>query len=191
MPVTFYFDVGSPYAWLAAERVDGLLGPGVAWRPVLLGGIFKATGRASWAIGDQERRDDGMAGIERRAAAYGLPPVRWPDPWPSDYLHDMRAVTAAGPEGPRFGLALMRAAFTEGRDTALPETVAAVAAEHGVDLGPGPQDPGVKAALRAATDAAVEAGVFGIPTVEVDGELFWGDDRLEEAAAAAARRGSG
>ena len=117
--------------------------------------------------------------------------MKWPDPWPSSYLHAMRAVTAAGGDGPALGLALMRAAFTRGRDTALPETVAAVAAEQGIDLGAGPDDPAVKAALRAATDAAVNAGVFGIPTVAVDGERFWGDDRLEAAAQAISRARTG
>ncbi|MEA2449523.1 MAG: hypothetical protein QOG63_1455, partial [Thermoleophilaceae bacterium] len=78
-PVLFYFDVGSPYAYLAAERVEHVLGA-VDWRPVLLGGLFKLTGRSSWALGDFERRRRGMAEIERRAARYGLPPLRWPDP---------------------------------------------------------------------------------------------------------------
>ena len=96
--LTFYFDLGSPYAYLAAQRLDGLLGESaaaVSWQPVLLGGLFKLTGRSSWALGDYRRRQTGMAEIERRARSYGLPPMRWPDPWPTDYLTAMRATTYA------------------------------------------------------------------------------------------------
>ena len=68
MPVpTFYFDVGSPYAYLASERVANVLPEPVRWQPVLLGGLFKLTGRGSWALGDYRRRQAGMAEIERRA----------------------------------------------------------------------------------------------------------------------------
>lgn len=97
MPVgaTLYFDLGSPYAYLAAERLHSVLPAPVRWQPVLLGGLFKLTGRSSWALGDHRRRQAGMAEIERRARRYGLPPMRWPDPWPADYLFAMRAATYA------------------------------------------------------------------------------------------------
>ena len=72
--VTFYFDVGSPYAYLAGERLARVLGSvEVVWQPVLLGALFGLTGRSSWALGDPERRQAGMAEIETRAARYGLP----------------------------------------------------------------------------------------------------------------------
>ena len=74
--VTFYFDVGSPYAYLAAERLPALLPEPVHWQPVLLGGLFRLTGRSSWALGDYRRRQAGMAEIERRTRSYGLPPMR-------------------------------------------------------------------------------------------------------------------
>ena len=93
--IDFYFDVGSPYAYLAAERIGTLLPEPVEWRPVLLGGLFRLTGRSSWALGDYRRRQAGMANVERRARRYGLPPMCWPDPWPDDYLTAMRAVTYA------------------------------------------------------------------------------------------------
>ena len=91
--ITLYFDVGSPYAYLAAERLPALLPEPVTWQPVLLGGLFRLTGRSSWALGDYRRRQAGMAEIERRTRRYGLPPMRWPDPWPGDYLQAMRACT--------------------------------------------------------------------------------------------------
>jgi 2-hydroxychromene-2-carboxylate isomerase len=73
-PVTFYFDLGSPYAYLACERLSAVMPEPVRWQPVLLGGLFKLNGRSSWALGDHRRRAAGMAEIERRAHA--SPPSR-------------------------------------------------------------------------------------------------------------------
>src|SRR5829696_1472552 len=89
----FFADVGSPYAWLAAERISDVLGVEPVWEPVLLGAIFAARESGSWAQTDG--RAAGMEEVERRAVAYGLPPVRWPDPWPGNMLLAMRAATAA------------------------------------------------------------------------------------------------
>src|SRR5580700_10611427 len=120
--VTFYFDLGSPYAYLAAERLTSVLSEPVRWQPLSLGGLFKANGRSSWALGDPERRQAGMAEVERRARDYGLPPVRWPDPWPGNYLMAMRAATfafAAG-RGLEFTLEAFRDAFARGIDLSVP-----------------------------------------------------------------------
>ncbi len=225
--VTFYFDLGSPFAYLTAERIGAVLSPPappvmvrggsgetpgepagtqgeaagkldrpagqpgrvVEWRPVSLGALFKLAGRSSWSLGDPDRRRAGIAEVQRRAAVYGLPAVRWPDPWPSNYLFAMRACTYAFAQGRghEFTLAAFRAAFQRGRDLGVPEHVLAVAAEVGLDpraVEEATADPAVKDALRAATQDAYERGVFGVPTVAVGGELFWGDDRLEQAAAA-------
>jgi 2-hydroxychromene-2-carboxylate isomerase len=192
--VTFYFDVGSPYAYLAAERVESVLAEPPRWQPVLLGGLFKLTGRSSWALGDYRRRQAGMAGIEQRARSYGLPPIVWPDPWPTDYLAAMRAVTWAFEVGRGNELArqLSRDAFQRGRELSIEAHVLAGAAEVGLDRGEARdaiRDPRVKGLLRAATEEAHALGVFGVPTLEVAGELFWGDDRLEDAAAYAAAMG--
>lgn len=185
---TFYFDLGSPYAYLAAERVDRLLPAPVRWQPLLLGGLFKMTGRSSWALGEHRRRQAGMAEVERRARAYGLPAVRWPDPWPSDYLGAMLATTFAFRIGHGRELALQgfRNAFQRGWDLGVAERVLATGREAGIDrddLATAMRDPETKGALRAATGAAHELGVFGVPTVAIGEELFWGDDRLEDAAA--------
>jgi 2-hydroxychromene-2-carboxylate isomerase len=189
--VTFYFDLGSPYAYLAAERLPKVLPAEVHWQPVLRGGLFKLTGRSSWALGDYRRRQAGMAEIEQRARRYGLPPLRWPDPWPGDYLFAMRVTTFAFAEGVgrEFSLAAFRAAFTAGANLSIPEHV--LRAAEGVGLQREAVDAAtrsseVKQALRQATDAAHARGVFGVPTVAVGEELFWGDDRLEDAAAALA-----
>jgi len=184
--VTFFFDVGSPYAWLAAERVDTILPVTVGWQPVLLGGLFRAAGRGSWGV--TADREAGMAEVSRRARERGLPAVRWPDPWPGDYLLAMRATTYAGRLGRarEFALAAFRAAFVGGVDLGRPENVTAVGRAVGLDpaeLEAGAADPAVKHTLRAATDAAFALGVVGVPTVAVGDALFWGDDRLEDAAA--------
>lgn len=186
--VTFYFDVGSPYAYLAAERLHTALPEPIEWQPILLGAIFKRTGRSSWALGDHRRRQAGMAEIERRARDYGLAPMRWPDPWPANYLPAMLASTFAfgAGRGREFALRAFRSAFQEGSELSIPEHVLQVGAQVGLDRGEleaATRDAEVKRALRDATDAAYELGVIGVPTIAVDDELFWGDDRLEDAAA--------
>ena len=191
---TFYFDLGSPYAYLTAERISDVLPSPVTWQPVSLGALFKLAGRSSWSLGDPSRRAAGMAEVERRAEQYGLPPVRWPDPWPSNYLFAMRVATFAFQAGRGGELALQafRAAFQRGHDLALHEHVLQAAAEVGLDsqtVSGAADDPEIKLALRAATDAAHELGVFGVPTIAVPGEMFWGDDRLSDAAAALRRPG--
>lgn len=186
--VTFYFDVGSPYAYLASERIRALLAEPVIWQPVLLGGLFKLNGRSSWALGDYRRRQAGMAEIERRARDYGLPALRWPDPWPTNYLIAMRAITYAFAvdRGRELATCMFRAAFQQGRELSRASEVLDAGARAGFgreDLERAVQDPEIKQRLRSATDSAHELGVFGVPTFAIDGELFWGDDRLEDAAA--------
>jgi len=185
----FYFDLGSPYSYLAAERVNHVLGVVPVWQPILLGGVFRATGGGSWSLTTE--RAAGMAEVERRAAARGLPPVLWPDPWPGDMLSAMRAATFAQQSGRAvaFSLAAFRQAFAGGRDLGVVDNVliAAAACElHPRAVLKGIESRSVKDRLREATDEAVALGVTGVPTVAVGDELFWGDDRLEEAAALAA-----
>jgi 2-hydroxychromene-2-carboxylate isomerase len=186
-PITFYFDLGSPFAYLAAERLHTLLPEPVSWQPVLLGGLFRLTGRSSWALGDYRRRQAGMADIERRALAYGLAPMRWPDPWPADYLAAMRATTYAFSvgNGREFAMQAYRDAFQRGSELSDATSVLASAQRAGLDpeaVRAGIADPQIKQTLRDATDAAYDRGVFGVPTVAIGDELFWGDDRLEDAA---------
>ncbi len=191
---TFYYDLGSPYAYLAAERVAGVFAEAGAeppeWRPILLGALFARFDRDSW--GNGPGRGEGMSICERRAEAYGLPPVRWPDPWPPNSLFAMRAATFAKEIGRTvsFSLAAFRQAFAAGRDLGELDNVllAAAAAEiHPRALLAATQRDSLKNALREATDQAGDLGVRGVPAVVVDGDVYWGDDRLDEAAEAAAR----
>jgi 2-hydroxychromene-2-carboxylate isomerase len=181
----FYYDLGSPYAYLAAERVHDVLPVVPVWQPILLGGVWQHTGSGSWSL--TPKREEGMAEIERRAAERGLQPIRWPEPWPSNMLIAMRAATFAQQAGRAvaFSLAAFRQAFAAGRDLSVTDNVliAAAACElHPNAVLKGIETKAVKERLRAATDEAAERGVVGVPTVAVGDELFWGDDRLEEAA---------
>ncbi|HWX88363.1 MAG TPA: 2-hydroxychromene-2-carboxylate isomerase [Solirubrobacteraceae bacterium] len=188
---TFYFDLGSPFAYLTAERLEKTLPQPVAWQPISLGALFKLTGRSSWALRDPSSRQAGMAEVEARTQQYELEPIRWPDPWPSNYLYAMRAATYAFQvgHGVDFALAAFREAFVQGHDLGLPEHVLQAAGQAGLDrreVEEATRDPAIKLALREATDAAHALGVFGVPTFAIEDELFWGDDRLFEAACALA-----
>jgi 2-hydroxychromene-2-carboxylate isomerase len=147
-------------------------------------------GRDSWANGPE--REAGMREVERRAGEYGLPPVKWPDPWPGNTLFAMRAATFATQIGKAvsFAQAAFRQAFAGGKDLTDPDNVliAAAACElHPNALVKAVEMQSVKDALRTATDEAAARGVFGVPTVVVGDEAYWGDDRLEEAAAVGRR----
>jgi 2-hydroxychromene-2-carboxylate isomerase len=184
---TLYFDLGSPFVYMAVERLGRFDFGDVQLRPVSLGALFKYTGRSSWGL--SPRREVGMAEVEARARAYGLPPIRWPEGWPSNYLRANRACVVAEEEGrlgPFAGTAL-RMAFAEGTDLSDEEAVLEAAGRVGLDpervrARVGEDD--VKQRLREYTDAAYAAGVQGVPTLRIGDRLFWGDDQLEIAAAA-------
>lgn len=195
----------SPYSWFAAERIEKLL-PEAEWCGVLAGGVFKANDRVSWGL--TPRRDEGIADCERRAAEHGLGPIRWPEPWPTSDLLIARAMvfverSSAGSQPPStagqptaderqaalkaFALAAMRLVFLEGTDVGELESVIEAGRRTGIDeqrMRDALAEQSVKDELRRITGEAVERGVFGVPTVAVGDELFWGDDRLGEAAAA-------
>jgi 2-hydroxychromene-2-carboxylate isomerase len=192
---TFYYDLGSPYAYLSAERISGLFAEAELeqpeWQPILLGGLFRRFERGSWA--ETEARAEGMAEVERRAAGYGLPPIAWPTPWPGNTLVAMRAATFAKQTGRTvaFSLAGFRQAFAAGRDLTDADnvTIAGAACEmHPRALLKAVETKVVKSALREATDRAGDLGVEGVPAVVIGDEVFWGDDRLEDAVEAATKR---
>jgi 2-hydroxychromene-2-carboxylate isomerase len=188
----FYYDLGSPYAYLAAERLTQVLPEMPVWQPILLGGIWRETGGQSWAVTDQ--RGEGIAEVERRAAEYQLMPIRWPEGWPNNTLNAMRVAVWAQQIGRTvaFSLAAFRQAFAGGKDLSDIDYVlmAAAACElHPNAVLKAIDTQSVKDRLREVTSEAYERGVRGVPTIAVGDELFWGDDRLEEAAAAMSRAG--
>jgi 2-hydroxychromene-2-carboxylate isomerase len=185
-----YFDLASPYGYLAVERAADVLGEEPELQPVLLGAIFRRRGWGSWAETSSRKRN--VAEVERRAEAYGLPIV-WPPGWPPNSLAAQRAAIHARGEGRLrpFALAAYRAAFRDGQDLSRVEVLQRAGEAAGLDplgLAEAVVQPRVKEALKQATEEALAAGVMGVPTIRVGGQVFWGDERLETAAMVAALR---
>ena len=183
----FYYDLGSPYSYLTAERLQRVLPVVPVWQPILLGAIWKQSGGRSWGVTDE--REAGQAEVEQRAEEYGLMPVRWPDGWPNNTLKAMRAATFAQSIGRAvaFSLAAFRQAFAGGKDLSDVDNVliAAAACElHPNAVLKALDTQSVKDKLREATQEAYDRGVRGVPTIAVGDQLFWGDDRLEDAGSA-------
>ncbi|MGZ5310423.1 MAG: DsbA family protein [Solirubrobacterales bacterium] len=191
----FFYDFSSPYSYLAAERISGVFAEADAeqpeWVPISFGHLLKVTGRRPWSF--EEDRAADLDEIQRRARERGLPEVLYPEGWPIDNysLDPLRAAAYAKESGRvvSFSLAAFRQVFAAGRDLSDRDNlvIAAAACElHPKAVLKGIETASVKERLRRETDRAIELGVEGIPTVAVGDELFWGDDRLEAAAKAAA-----
>jgi 2-hydroxychromene-2-carboxylate isomerase len=192
----FYYDFNSPYSYLAAERISGLFAEaGVEqpeWQPISFGHVLKATGREPWSF--EEERSAHFAEVQRRAEERGMPEVVYPKGWPIENysLKPVRAAVYAKESGRvvSFSLACFRQVFAAGKDMGEVDNVliAAAACElHPNAVLKGIETQSVKEKLRAATDEALALGIVGVPTVAVGDQLYWGDDRLEEAVEAARR----
>ncbi|WP_130907999.1 2-hydroxychromene-2-carboxylate isomerase [Pseudomonas sp. Sample_16] len=185
--VEFYFDLGSPATYLAytqlpkiCEQTDSQL----IYVPILLGGVFKATGNASPATipakGKYMFQD-----LDRYARRYGVP-LKFNPHFPINTLMLMRAVTGMQLRHPQRFLAfvdcLFKALWVDGRSLDEPATVAAVLNQNGFDpdevLALTAEEE-IKAALKVNTEKAVQRGVFGAPSMFVDDQLFFGQDRLD------------
>jgi 2-hydroxychromene-2-carboxylate isomerase len=192
---TFYYDFNSPYAYLAAHRVDEVLPVRADWRPIAFGALIRQIGKVPWSLQGSAARARGQRECEQRTAALGLP-LRWPEGWPDrNYSIVVLRAALVAAEHDRlreFSLAAFRRGLGEGGDLRDLDTVLACARDAGIDadaVARGVEEPAVKQRLRRATDAALAPGVTGVATVAVGEELFWGEDRLEDAAAAALARG--
>lgn len=186
--IDFYFDFSSPYGYLAAEQIEALaarFGRSVNWQPVLLGAIFKATG-GSPPLANPVKSAYFYNDLARSARFYGLP-YRHPATFPIASQRAARAFYWLNGQDPaaakQLALALYRAFFVDGRNIGEAEVVLDVAAGLGHDratLAAALADEGIKAALKNATDAAIAKQVFGSPFFIVDGEGFFGADRLPQ-----------
>ena len=183
----FLYDFSSPYAYLAAMRVDDVLPVRPRWRPIAFGVIVERIGKVPWSFAEDRQAD--FDEIDRRARERGLLPLRYPDGWPRETysLTPLRAALAADDAGllREVSRELFRAAFVEGRDFADLDTTLDAAQRAGMDreeVRAGIKRQDVKDRLRASTEEALARGVAGVPTVAVGDELFWGDDQLEAAA---------
>lgn len=194
--LTFWFEFASTYSYLAAMRVDEKAadaGVEVAWRPFLLGPIFAAQGWTSSPFNIYPAKGENMwRDMERRAAARGLPPVRRPDPFPQNGLLAARVATYGLTQdwGRAFTRGVYTAEFAGGEGIGEP-TVRRILDELGLDPDvtlAEAQGQAVKDSLRRAGEEAQALGIYGAPSfTTADGELFWGDDRLEDALGWAAR----
>lgn len=193
----FYYDFNSPYAYLAAERISALFKQAGAeqpiWRPISLAFVLRASGRTPWSLESEQSRAKGQREIARRAAERGLPEVRYPESWPvgSYSLAPLRVATYAEQAGRviAFSLAAFRQQFAAGRPLSDPDNLvlAAAACElHPKAVLKAVETESIKQAVRERTEEAIALGVPGVPTVAMGEQLFWGDDRLEDAAEAAA-----
>lgn len=180
----FYFDYGSPYSYLADTQVEAIAkrtGATLVRKPMLLGGVFKATGNSSPAALAQKSAWSSFD-MPLWARHYGVPFQRNPF-FPVNTLALMRGAAAAEIDGvfDRYHPAMFRAMWVEGRNLNDITEVAAVLTGAGLDarkFGARIQDQDVKDRLKTTTDDAVARGVFGAPTSFVDGKMFFGNDRL-------------
>ena len=180
----FYFDYGSPYSYLADTQVEAIAqraGATLVRKPMLLGGVFKATGNHSPAELPQKSAWSGFD-MPMWARHYGVPFQRNPF-FPVNTLALMRGAAAAQIDGSfeRYHPAVFKAMWVEGRNLNDMNEVAAVLTAAGLDaakFGARIQDQDVKDRLKATTDEAVARGVFGAPTCFVDKMMFFGNDRL-------------
>ena len=160
-PVVFYYDFNSPYAYLAAERIGDLI-PDAEWRPIAFAILLSKLGRLERALEQLDPAPVAAEIAERAGRLRG------------------------------FSRAAYRKSFIESRSLAELDSVLAAAREVGLEpdeIRDGIERPKIKERLKGNTEQALARGVTGIPTVAVGDELFWGDDRLDEAAVAATRSG--
>ncbi|GEP01999.1 2-hydroxychromene-2-carboxylate isomerase [Methylobacterium oxalidis] len=192
----FWYEFASTYSYLAAMRIEALAeaaGVAVRWRPFLLGPIFAAQGWTSSPFNLYPAKGRNMwRDLEREAARLGLPPVRRPDPFPQNSLAATRVAVAGADQDwlIPFSKAVYAAEFAEGRSIAEPAAVVAILDGLGLDgtlTLKGASAEANKTRLRVAGEEARSRGIYGAPTfLTDDGELFWGNDRLEQALAWAA-----
>jgi len=180
----FFFDYGSPYSYLADTQVEAIArraGASLVRRPMLLGGVFKATGNHSPAELPAKAKWSG-SDMPMWARHYGVPFQRNPF-FPVNTLALMRGAAAAQIDGlfERYHPAVYKAMWVDGRNLNEIGEVAAVLTAAGLDarkFGQRIQEQDVKDRLKATTDEAVARGVFGAPTIFVEDRMFFGNDRL-------------
>ena len=185
-PVDFYFEFSSPYGYIAAELAEDFerrVGRPVKWRPILLGPVFKVTGGSPLTEipvkGDYSKHD-----FPRSARLHRVP-YNHPAKFPIGTVAAVRAFYWLDDKDPAkaraLARALYRAYFVDGVDISAPAAVLDIAASVGVDragLAAALEDPAVKDRVKREVEAAIAAGVFGSPFFIVDGEPFWGSDRM-------------
>jgi 2-hydroxychromene-2-carboxylate isomerase len=185
-PIDFYFEFSSPYGYIAsqlAEDFEKRVGRPLTWRPMLLGPVFKITGQA--ALVDVPMKGEYARKDFARSARLHKVPYKQPEKFPIGTVAAMRAFYWVHDRDPAKARALAKklyaAYFAEGTDISAPATVVQIAKSIGVDdaaLSAALEDPALKERAKREVDGAIAAGVFGSPFFVVDGEAFWGVDRM-------------
>jgi 2-hydroxychromene-2-carboxylate isomerase len=187
----FWYDFASTYSYLSAMRIEDLAeraGVGVVWKPFLLGPIFHAQGWSTSPFNIYQAKGRYMVReMERLTAERGLP-FRMPSPFPQNSLYAARLALVGHDEGwgPAFTRAVYTAEFSEGADISDKKALAALLTRMGLEAPPllaRIEQPQIKERLRQQTEMAQELGIFGAPSFLARDELYWGDDRLEQAIA--------
>ncbi len=187
-PIEFYFDFSSPFGYLASHKIEGIAakyGREVLWRPFLLGAVFKITGGVPPMMvpikGDYYKHD-----FPRSARYYGVE-YRAPSIFPINSVTPSRAFYWLDSKHPgrakELAAALYRAYFVDDTDISNADNVVAVAAKLGLDANEvraGMNDAAVKERTKVEVEQALAKGAFGSPYIIIDGEPFWGADRLEQ-----------
>ena len=189
--IEFHFDFGSPNAYLAHRVIPGIearTGARFRYVPVLLGGVFKATGNRSPAEafgGVRNKRAFMELETRRFLARHGISDFRHNPFFPVNTLAIMRGAVAARHEGcfERYVEVVFRAMWSEAKKMDESEVIRSVLEENGLDAGhllDRAQSPEVKQELMRDTEASVARGTFGSPTFFVGGEMFFGKDQLRD-----------
>lgn len=187
-PIVFYWDFPSPYAYIGANQIEAVAakhGRSVDWRPVSIGHLWKA-------IPDRTpfpkiKMDYMMHDWTRSAQLAGLPIVTTPNPFPTDaklprlLFYRLKAQDVA--KARAFALAAYRQYWGEGKDIARPEHLAGIVKFLGIpeaEIAAAAEDPAARQAVLDSTAEAIALKAFGTPTFMVDGEMFWGSDRIDQ-----------
>lgn len=187
-PIVFYWDFPSPYAYIGANEIEAVAarhGRSVDWKPVSIGHLWKA-------IPDRTpfpkiKMDYMMHDWTRSAQLAGLPIVTTPDPFPTDaklprlLFYRLKAQDVA--KAKAFALAAYRQYWGEGKDIARPEHLAGIVKSLGIpeaEIAAAAEDAAARQAVLDSTAEAIALKAFGTPTFMVDGEMFWGSDRIDQ-----------
>jgi 2-hydroxychromene-2-carboxylate isomerase len=188
----FYFDYSSPFAYLASERIESVAakhGRRIVWHPILLGAVFKVTGQVPLTQAPL-KGDYSMHDFSRSAREHQIS-YHHPDPFPVASIGACRATlwlrdnpdAAMQAHTTNLVHAIFRAYYTQGRDITKPEVLADIASSLDLDvekMSTALSEQSIKDALRNEVESAIALGIFGAPTMIVDGEAFWGQDRVDQ-----------
>jgi 2-hydroxychromene-2-carboxylate isomerase len=190
--VDFFFDLSSPYSYLAATQMHGLgerTGARVVWKPMVLAALFKTVGNDMPARVPNKARWMGQD-IARWAQHYNIP-WRMSSHFPANTIKAMRLILVDDGKAEAVALAAFHAMWVEDRDITAEAELRQIAERGGLDGNAALaaiEEPRIKEQLRAYTDEAVTRGAFGAPTFVVGDELYWGNDRLHFVEAALRRQ---